>query len=221
MKNIEIELKFQILDENQARNFLKSLDLINKKRIVDIYLDTRDAKLYKNGFFIRIRDNRTLDFKYNLRDMEGKHEHCEEHSFSLPLKVDSLDEINQVCKALGLLGISSPSLEEFKIKNNFIDSMIIDKIRELYKDEDFGFCFDDVKEMGEFLEVEAYASKEENLEEVKNKMRERIKGLKLKLITTGYNELYWKKHNIEIYKQGKYFLEEDKNEKSKIQTDKG
>jgi len=208
--NIEIELKFQILDEPQVRAFLKNLDFISKKKIVDIYLDTKNAGLYKKGFFIRIRNNKTLDFKYNLEDAEGKHEHCEEHSFSLPLTIDSLGSINEICKVLGLAGIMNPSLEEFKTKNSLIISMIIDKLRERYKDENFGFCFDDVKGMGKFLEVEARASSEDDLEKIKDKMREKIKDLKLKLITTGYNELYWKRHDPEIYKQGRYHLEEDK-----------
>lgn len=208
--SIEVELKFQILDETQTMNFLKNLSLISKKRIVDIYLDTKDAGLYKKGFFIRIRDNKILDFKYNLEDVESKHEHCEEHSFSLPLTIDSVDSINKLCKVLGLVGITNPSLEEFKTRNNLIDSIIIDKIREKYKDKNFSFCFDDVKGMGKFLEIEAHVTSEDDLEKIKDKMRERIKKLKLKLITTGYNELYWKKHNLEIYKQGKYLLEEDK-----------
>jgi len=208
--SIEIELKFQILDESQVKVFLKNLNFISKKRIVDVYLDTKDADLFKKGFFIRIRDNKTLDFKYNLEDVERKHEHCEEHSFSLPLTTDSLDSINKICKVLGLVEIMNPSLGELKIKNNLIDSMIVDKLRERYKDEDFGFCFDDVKEMGKFLEIETNVLSEDDIEKIKNKMREKIKDLKLKLITTGYNELYWKKHNIEIYKQGRYHLEEDK-----------
>ena len=209
-KDIEVELKFQILDEIQARNFLKNLSLISKKRIVDIYLDTKDADLYKKGLFIRIRDDKILDFKYNLEDIEGKHEHCEEHSFSLPLTISSLDSINRICKILGLVGIMNPSMEEFKMTNKFIDSMILDKIRERYEDENFDFCFDDIKGLGKFLEIEVHASIGDNLEEIKNKMKERVKNLKLKLITTGYNELYYKKHNFDIYKQGKYLLEEDK-----------
>ena len=51
--SIEVELKFQILDESQIKNFLKNLNFVNKKRIVDVYLDTKDADLFKKGFFIR------------------------------------------------------------------------------------------------------------------------------------------------------------------------
>lgn len=144
-EDIEVELKFQILDEQQTMDFLENLSFISEKRVVDVYLDTKDANLFKKGFFVRIRDNKTLDFKYNLEDIENKHEHCEEHSFSLPLTIDSLDSLNRVCKILGLAEIKNPALEELLTENNFINSMIIDKTRKTYKDEDFVFCFDGVK----------------------------------------------------------------------------
>jgi predicted adenylyl cyclase CyaB len=209
-EDIEVELKFQILDEVQVKDFLKNLNFISRKRIVDVYLDTKDADLYKKGLFIRIRDDKVLDFKYNLEDTEYKHEHCEEHSFSLPLTIDSLDSINRICRILSLNSIMNPSIEEFMTRNNLIVSITNDKTREVYRDEKFEFCFDDAKGFGKFIEIETHATKEDDLEKIKNRMREKINGLKLKLITTGYNELYWKKHNPEIYKQGKYHLEEDK-----------
>ena len=209
-KDIEVELKFQVLDEAQIREFVRNLNFIARKRIVDKYLDTENADLYKRGLFIRIRDDKILDFKYNLEDKECKHEHCEEHSFSLPLTLDSLDSVNRICKILSLESITTPSIEELMTRNNFIVSITNNKTREIYRDEKFEFCLDDVKDLGKFIEIEMHAAKEDDLEKIKGMMREKVRGLKLKLITTGYNELYWKNHNTEIYKQGKYHLEEDK-----------
>lgn len=209
-KYIEVELKFQVLDEAQIREFVRNLNFITKKKIVDKYLDTENADLYKRGLFIRLRDDKILDFKYNLEDKECKHEHCEEHSFSLPLTLDSLDSVNRICKILSLESIMNPNIEELMARNNFIVSITNNKTREIYRDEKFEFCLDDVKDLGKFIEIEMHAAKEDDLEKIKDMMREKVRGLKLKLITTGYNELYWKKHNAEIYKQGKYHLEEDK-----------
>lgn len=214
MKKFELELKFQVLDRNQLKDFVKKLTPIDKKRMVDIYLDTENADLYKKGAFIRIRDNNSLDFKFNLEDFENleaesEHVHCEEHSFPLPISVESLKGINQNLRILGLREIFSPSLVQLKEFNNFIDSMAIDKIREIYKDEEFEYSIDDVKGLGKFIEIEAHVEKEK-LEEIKKRMKEKMKGLKLRLITTGYNELHWRKYNFDIYKQGRYFLEEDR-----------
>jgi len=209
-KDIEVELKFQVLDEAQIREFVKNLNFITRKRIVDKYLDTENADLYKKGLFIRIRDDKILDFKYNLEDKECKHEHCEEHSFPLPLTVDSLGSVNRICSILSLNIFVNPDIGDFMTRNNLTVSITNDKTREIYRDEKFEFCFDDVKNFGKFIEIETHATKEDDLEKIKDMMRERVRELKLKLITVGYNELYWKKHNAEIYKQGKYHLEEDK-----------
>jgi predicted adenylyl cyclase CyaB len=210
-KNLEVELKFQVLDELQTKNFLKNLKFLGEKRTIDVYLDTKDGDLYKRGIFIRIRDNKKLEFKFNLADIQSKkfskHEHCDEFSFPLPLTRDSIRKINEVCRILGLKEVSS--LEELKSKNNLIDSIIIDKVRQKFTDGKFEYSFDDVKDLGKFLEIEYKASSNEDMEKIKEEMREKLKGLNLKLITTGYNELYWRKNNFELYLQGRYLLEED------------
>ncbi len=213
-KNVEVELKFQVLDEPHLADFLKNLKFIDEKRNIDIYLDAKDGDLYKKGIFIRVRDNRKLDFKFNLTDFQnqvrfGKHEHCDELSFPLPLANNSIEPINKICRTLGLKGITTPDLEEFKIKNNLIESVVIHKIRQKFTDGKFEFSFDNVNGLGKFIEIELLASKEENLEEIKEEMRERIRGLRLKLITTGYNEVYQRKHNFNLYLQGRYLFEED------------
>jgi len=213
-KNIEIELKYQVLDEPQVQEFLKKLDFIDKKRVIDVYLDTKDGNLYKKGIFIRIRDNKILDFKYNLEDFQNlnkvsMHEQCDEYSFSLPLTNKSFKAINQNCKILGLVEISKPDLGELKLRNNLIDSVVIDKIRQKFKDEEFKYSFDDVKGLGKFLEIEVEGQEGEDFEEIKDRIREKVKNLKIKLITTGYNEVYWRKYNFNLYIQGRYLFEED------------
>ena len=213
-KNIEVELKFQILNDVQIEEFLRNLEFINTKRIVDIYLDTGEGDLYKKGVFIRIRDNKKLDFKFNLADFQNQnklswHEQCDEFSFNLPLVKDSIASINRICKTLNLKKITTPNLKEFKNKNSLIGSMVIDKIRREYTDGKFQYSFDDVKELGKFIEIEFPASKEDNLEKIKNEMRKKLNNLKLKLITTGYNEVYWRKYNFDLYLQGRYLFKED------------
>lgn len=217
---IEIELKYQVLDEAQIQEFLKKLAFTSKERIVDIYLDTKDGNLYKKGVFVRDRNNKTLDFKYNLEDFRNlggvsMHEQCNEDSFLLPLTNDSLKAINQNCRILGLIEISKANLEELKLKNNLIESVIIDKIRQKFKDREFEYSFDDVKDLGKFLEIEAEGQEGENFERIKQRIREKVNNLDLKLITTGYNELYWRKYNYDLYRQGRYFLEEDRNKNEK------
>lgn len=214
MKNIEVELKFQVLDDAQIDKFLGGFQFVDKKRIVDIYLDTRGGDLYKRGIFVRVRDNKKLDFKFNLADFQNqnklsRHEHCNEFSFSLPILEVSVAPINEISRILTMKEISNPDLEEFKNKNNLIDSMIIDKFRQRYSDGRFEYSFDDVKGLGKFIEIEQMASPEDNLEKIKDEIRKKLDHLKLKLITTGYNEIYWRKHDFNLYLQGRYLFEED------------
>ena len=213
-KYIEIELKYQIKDENQVQEFLKKSVFINKKRIVDTYLDTKDGNLYKKGVFIRIRDNKTLDFKYNLEDFSNlnkvsMHEQCDEYSFPLPLTNNSIKVVNQNCRILGLVGISNPNLEELKVKNNLINSVVIDKIRQKFRDEEFEYSFDDVKKLGKFFEIETEGREGENFEEIKRGIRKKVKNLNLKFITAGYCEIYWRKYDFNLYLQGRYLFKED------------
>jgi adenylate cyclase class IV len=214
MKNVEVELKFQVLDAMQMEKFLSNLRFIDEKRVVDVYLDTKEGSLFKKGLFVRIRDDKKLDFKFNLTDFQdqnklSRHESCSEFSFTLPLLEDSVVPINEICQILNFEKIVKPDLSEFKNKNELIDSMTIDKARRRYNDGKFEYCFDDVKELGKFIEIELMASPEDNLEEIKNEMRERLSGLQLKLITTGYNEVYWRKYDFNLYLKGRYLFEED------------
>jgi len=213
-RNVEIELKFQVLNENQIKEFLKNLKFVNTKRIVDLYLDKNESDLYKKGVFIRIRDDRKLDFKFNLVDFQNQnklswHEQCNEFSFPLPLAEESVDSINKICKVLGLQEIATPNLEEFKNRNNLINSVVIDKIRRKYTDGKFEYSFDKIKGLGKFIEIELLTSEESDIEKIKNEMREKLINSNLKLVTTGYNEVYQRKYNFNLYLQGRYLFKED------------
>lgn len=61
---IEIELKYEL--ESKLK-----LDLNNsfEKIVEDIYYDTSDYKLLRSGNFLRIRNNKSLDFKLNADDL--------------------------------------------------------------------------------------------------------------------------------------------------------
>lgn len=216
-KYIEIELKYQIIDENQIQEFLKKFFFVSKERVVDVYLDTKEGDLYKKGIFIRVRNNKILDFKYNLEDLRtlnkvSMHEQCDEYSFPLPLTNDSIKVVNQNCRILGLIGIFNPDLEELKVKNNLINSVVIDKIRKNFRDKELKYSFDDVKRLGKFFEIEKQGREGEDFEKTKGEIRKRVKNLKLKLITAGYCEAYWRKYDFNLYLQGRYLFKEDYKE---------
>lgn len=215
-KSIEVELKYQVMNKAELSTFLKNLKLKNQKTVKDIYLDTNDGDLFKRGIFIRIRNNTSLDFKFNLAEVQKKitdmpfdHSHCDEYTCSVPLPKDALPELNTISVLLGMKKVKKASLSEFMAENSLIESVKVDRKRAIYTAGKFDIVIDIVKGLGDFLEIEYMTSDVKNLENVKDEMREYLKEYNLKYINTGYNELYWRKHNFKLYLEGKYLLDED------------
>jgi adenylate cyclase class IV len=215
-RSIEIELKFEILDGAEVNRFVKDLAVIEEKRIVDVYLDTAGADLFKRGIFVRIRNGNKFDIKFNKEDI-GKsldenieHTHCDEVSQRLPLAQDSMIAINETLVILGLHSMITPDVEDLMQRNNLVESITVDKHRVSYKDGEFHIDIDAVKGLGDYLEIEKMTDELEDRSKVLNAMRRRLDGLKLKHVDVGYNELYWRKHDFDLYLQGKYLLAEDR-----------
>lgn len=213
-KAIEVEFKFEVLHPEKVR-FLEELEFRGEKTVNDIYLDTKNADLFRRGIFVRIRNGKTLDFKFNPEQFdakpgEGIHEHCMEYNFSLPLQKNDLPKLNEVLGDLELLPISVADLDSLRKQNQWIDSQVFNKTRKKYAKPPFEYCLDEVENFGTFLEIEATTQDRREAEKLKEKIREDAQKLDLKLITTGYNELWWRKNDHDIYRQGKFLLEEDK-----------
>ena len=57
-KAIEVELKFLFSKENKEKVLALGAELLQKKRIHDVYYDTEDYQLTLNDRWLRLRDNR-------------------------------------------------------------------------------------------------------------------------------------------------------------------
>jgi adenylate cyclase class IV len=208
--NIEIELKYQILDDAEISDFAKKLNFLSVNRVIDCYLDTIDADLFKKGIYIRVRDSKKVDIKFNsacLRDPGlGLQSYCEEYSFNLPFSKEAITKINKVHAVLGLNIINHYDLESYKKANNLIDHRIVDKIRSSYNLDQFTIVIDDVNELGKFLEIEVMASNIDNIVCIQEML---LAGLKLKPLLTGYDALILRKQNFKQYVQGRFVLKED------------
>jgi adenylate cyclase, class 2 len=212
--SIEIELRYQVLDAGPLQSFIQTLEYIQTKRVLDIYLDTPGGDVRKRGIFIRVRDNKKIDIKFNracLQDITLEQQpYCEEHSFLLPIANQELEKFNKLNEELGLQGVQQFALELYKQANSLIDHRIVDKLRSSYKALDFELVFDDVKDLGQFIEIELMASSQEDIDTIVVQMRNLLDGLPLKPLTTGYDSLVLRKQNFEQYLQGRFILEEDK-----------
>jgi predicted adenylyl cyclase CyaB len=212
--NIEIELRYEILEESQIQNFIASLEFLNTKRVVDVYYDTEDASLLRQGIYIRVRDTRGIDFKFNRACMQDKaldlQAYCEEHSFAYPLQEDDLERFNKLSTELGLKTAEVADFSKFIAINNLLDHRAVDKIRSAYKAGDFIITLDCVKNLGSFLEIEIMAEDTSDLTTLKARMEQILQPLALKPLKTGYDSMLLRKYNFQQYLQGRFILDEDK-----------
>jgi len=210
----EIELRYEVLDRAQILSFLASATQLHTKHDIDIYLDTPAHILWKRGIFIRIRNDKKLDIKFNracLNDSTiDRLDYCEEHSFSLPLESAILSKINSLLTSLDLKVLPIADLATLKSINELEEHYVVDKVRTTYIYNSFTLALDEVADLGSFLEIELMAENADNLEKVKDEMQLALTGLKLKPLRLGYGAMLLKKNHFESYVQGRYALQEDR-----------
>lgn len=197
---IEIELKYEL--ESRLKLNLNSS---SEKIVEDIYYDTSDYKLLKSGNFLRIRNNKSLDFKLNANDLS--HLYCKETNFDL--NDSNIDSINSI---LNSLGIDEKFNSVKDLTSNLKVLAPIKKMRTTYNLEDsIVMSMDEVEDLGYFLEIEYDLDKDEvdDADYYKNLLIEALKKYHIydklsREVHIGYVELYLKKYNMEAYKLGIY-----------------
>lgn len=211
---IEIELRYEILKQEQLSSFVAPLQKLHCKHDIDVYFDNPNDMLHKNGIYIRTRNNKKLDIKFNRACLDNPdlaiQDYCEEHSFALPLQEKDLTVINQLLVSLNLQPMTHASLENLKQVNQFHEQCVVDKIRTSYTFNNFTICIDEVKDLGTFLEIELMADTAENVLKVKQEMLALIHDLDLKPIKTGYINLLLRKKDFAHYLMGRFIMDEDR-----------
>ncbi len=201
---VEIELKFEV----KKLPFL-DLPLKNEKRILDIYYDTPDYKLIKDGNFLRNRNNNKVDFKLNIGDIN--HDFCKETRFDYS-PFNKHAALKAVFDGINIkFNKEFNSFEGFLQANKLTPLAVIDKVRKIYVLDDITISLDDCKDIGYFIEAEVnieddkafdIALVKKYIEEVLTKNK--IIDSSAKTVSIGYVELYLKKHNLTAYNLGKY-----------------
>src|SRR3989344_3662776 len=153
---IEIELKYEILDINLLNPFLQTLEYQKTQSTHDVYFDTPQGAYFKKGLWIRNRNNRSLDFKFNraglLDQSKPMTNFCEEHSFQLPLNAYDRERLIALSDFLQLQVPDYLDLQAFTMLNGLQEMAIVNKIRKTYQHQKFKIMVDEIKDVGYFLE---------------------------------------------------------------------
>lgn len=211
---IEIELRYEVLDSQQLPAFCASLQKLQTKRDIDIYFDTPSVELYQKGIFIRLRNKKKLEIKFNRACLENPdlaiQDYCEEHSFDVPIAIENRRRMNNLLMSLNLRPACCPNIKEMKEANGFIEHYVVDKVRTSYKYKSFTISIDEVAHLGLFLEIELMAPSTDDLEKVKKEMEQLLASLALTPLKTGYGTLLLRKKDFQQYLLGRFILQEDR-----------
>jgi len=207
---IELELKYQI---EAPCVELENFPVVKSLFQEDMYYDTKDYHLIRNGNFLRVRNNERIDFKLNTNDLT--HLYCKETSFKTVEVERKNDEINAVLKSIGLsCDQKYKSFKDFVNENGLVILSPIRKNRKTYQiDEKMKISVDEAENIGTFLEAEIMVDADNITPHEANKIKENmIKILKEKsllspedkAVNIGYVELYLEQHNRQAYDLGLY-----------------
>lgn len=212
--HLEIEKKYQVLGADLTP-LLAKFNYMNKKQVIDEYFDDRDGKFYREGVFIRIRNQKTLDIKFNPAHLGRRnvHEHvsCAEYSFCEPFSNDDLDTFDALEQLIGTVKPSGSTFASFLHSNQLISLLLIDKVRTSYQNDDFTLVIDTIENLEMILEIEYTGpNKNPDVQQVVSEINSLMQGIPAIPLATGSFEMILKKQNFELYRQGKYLMEEDR-----------
>jgi len=191
---IEYEIKYQA-NRSMLSQVIEDLSYVGQKQQNDTYYDTLDYTLFLNAVFLRKRNDKVVDIKYNFDKTDISHLFCNETSFKLPLSEEAKNSFD-----VFLSQLIQPVKNDDDIfqKYQLEKFVVVNKSREIYQGNDIEVSFDIVENLGEFIEIEAKTEK--GINNIKNYMQNK----NIQRITTGYVELYLKKYNYNLYQKGKY-----------------
>lgn len=222
----EVELLFEITNPEVFDEYRREGIWQTKKLTKDVYFDNDRFSLFKSGIFVRIRDEKKLQFKFNPTDIirkrqnellrqkanikEFRHVVAREPNFGLPLRQHESKRLNELLQFLHMRELHGEiNLAKFLKQNELKEFVIIEKTRIRVIKGPFTYNIDHVKDLGEYVEIECQEPDSSKLESYVAEINAIAKELKLKRRETGYVELFLRKHNYELYRQGLYQLKED------------
>lgn len=214
----EIEKRYQLLNR-EITPCKKGFEWVSREHVLDHYFDTPDGHYYQEGIFIRVRNGKTLDIKFNP-DHLGKsedtdHVQCHEYSFNEPFQAKEFENFVHLKSLIKTQLPQGQDFASFFSENGLVPLLTIDKERTTYKRDAFLLVLDDIKGLDPILEVE-YAGEADgkNTQDIVRKIDKMMEGWPLRSLKSGSFEMLLRSENFDLYKKGKYLLEKDLSPKT-------
>ena len=192
---IEIELKAKATPELTERllavAFWGRPILETTKFDVDDYLDTRDFEFFKRGVFLRVRNDKSVDLKF---DAAGKNPHgdCNEASFPFPLTDENDAKFSELCAGLLPSWEKSERLKNAMSSQRLLPFVRIEKTRTTFKLDRATLCLDNVRGLGNFAEIEFLCETEQAAEDARLRLAQLSFDFGVEPVGEGYVELWLK-----------------------------
>jgi adenylate cyclase class 2 len=175
MKNVEVEIQVEIENINPLAELLEEDGkfLFSEHQIDHYYTPAHRnfAAIKPINEWLRLRNS---DSKYSItyknwhRDEDKKSSHCDEYE-------TTIGDIDQIEKILNVL--------------DFKTVVIVDKKRKAYLYKDWEIALDEVKNLGNFVEVEYKGTQVRDAKDIANEMKDFLRALnlgKIKINSVGY-----------------------------------
>jgi adenylate cyclase class IV len=202
---IEVELKFQLdpVSSAQLQEQLQQISFTGTVDNHDTYYDTPSFDLLQQAVFVRVRNERELQFKYN-ETADRAHIQSTERSFPLALDADAATHMNDLFTHFLPHWRPASSFAQAIDLNGLIELASIRNKRKMYTQDNMIVSVDEVEELGSFLEVEAQYEEGKDTTSPLATLQTFAARFKLQPVRIGYVELWLRSHNPEAYRLGKY-----------------
>jgi adenylate cyclase class IV len=202
---IEVELKFVLPPDARARleTYLVAFGRPRRLRNLDIYYDTSSLDLLSQAVFVRVRNRRRLEFKFN-EQAAPEHLFCTERAFSLAAGPGQVAEMNRLFAGFLPDWWPAHTISEALHEHGLVELACIENSRNEYRHENLVVCVDHVEGLGDFLEIEMQCEVESEIRGAIERVQAFAAGVEAWQVHVGYVELWLQKHLPCAYRQGKY-----------------
>jgi adenylate cyclase class IV len=179
------------------------MQLARRLRNADTYYDTPGFDLLSQAVFVRVRNHRHLEFKFN-EQADPAHIQSTERAFSLLPEQRQAGEMNALFSHFLPQWRSADTVAEALCRNGLIELARIENRRAQYTYRNLVICVDQVEGLGEFVEIEMQCEEGSDTHQAIAQVQALAASFAARQVRVGYVELWLQKYHPQADHRGKY-----------------